>query len=963
VLPVSVAEFSAFADPLPEPTLLLSGDGRILAGNPAFDDLGFEPRHVENRPLAELTIDSEPEVARYLKRCARTRSFVLGALVFRGNDGLAVPCRTDGCLLRWAENDADVRLLLRITAKASATGRFVALNQRIDDLAHEVRQRQRAEADAREEKERLRVILHSIGDGVIVADPRGCVMLMNPVAEALTGWASSEATGRPLDEVFHVVNETTRQRVANPALRALRDGLIVGLANHSVLLTRDGRECAVDDSAAPVRENSGRIVGSVLVFRDVTRRRASETALRESEGRFRQLADVMPQIVWTADSNGQIDYLNRRWTELTGLPQTLSNTAWSELLHPEDAGDARRLWAASLDAGQPFEMPIRLLNRHTGAYRWHLIRTVGVTDEQGRVCRWFGTATDIDEQKRAEESARYLAAASAALASVVDYKSTLQKVANLAVPYFADWSAVDVVTEGQLERLAVSHRDPARVALVRQIMQEYPPDPEATHGALAVLRTGRPELVRDIPDELLERSARDARHLGLIRSLGLKSYVAVPLTNASGAAFGVLTFATAESGRLYGEADLRLAMDLAHRASIAVENTRLYQALKEIDTRKDEFLAILAHELRNPLAPLSNSLQILRMPGVEPSVVARAHEMMTRQVAHLTRLVDDLMDVSRVMQGKIELRREPVDVGTIVSRAVETMQPLVDAQRHRLSVHLTDPVFVHADAVRLTQVVSNLLANAIKYTPPEGCVWVSTEREENTAVVRVRDNGVGVAPHMRYRIFEMFVQGEESGAGAHGGLGIGLTLVKNLVEMHHGTVEARSEGLGHGAEFVVRLPLSTDAVALDVMQHTSHSVPATASGHRVLVVDDNQDAADSLAMLLRLQGHDVRVAHSGEAALNEAEAYSPDAVFLDIGMPGLDGYEVARRLRTRPGAERLVLAALTGWGQHADRRRSMEAGFNHHIVKPPEAQALESVFADLRRRGPAARQRVDDRQT
>ncbi len=947
---VNAPEFSVFADPLPEPTLLLSGDGRLLAGNPAFEGLGISLRQCHGRPLAHLTIDSEDEVTRYLKRCARSRSFVLGALLLRGHDGLALPCRTEGCLLRWADSEPDVRLLLRLTPKASATGQFVALNQRIDELAHEVRRRQRAEAEAREEKDRLRVTLHSIGDAVIVTDPQGGVMLMNPVAEALTGWTYNEAAGRPLDEVFHVVHEATRQRVPNPALRALRDDPIVGLADHHLLLARDGRECAVDDSAAPLRDSSGAVVGSVLVFRDITQRRATETALRESEGRFRQLADVMPHIVWTADANGQIDYLNRRWSEFTGLPQTLSNSAWAELLHPGDAEDARSLWAASLETGQPFEMPIRLLDRHTGSYRWHLLRTVGVANEHGRVLRWFGTATDIDEQKRAQESAQYLAAASAALASVVDYRSTLQKVANLAVPYFADWSAVDVLADGRLERLAVSHQDPARVELVRQLMVEYPPDPEAPHGVAAVLRTGRPDLMRDIPNALLERSAKDARHLELIRSLGLKSYIAVPLMNSTGAPFGALTFATAESGRRYSETDLRFAMDLAQRASIAVENTQLYQALQESDRRKDEFLAILAHELRNPLAPLSNSLQILSMPGVQPGIVARAHEMMTRQLGHLVRLVDDLMDVSRVMQGKIELRRVPLDVGTIVVRAVETMQPLIEAQRHRVSVHLADSVSVDADAVRLTQVISNLLANAIKYTPPEGRIWVSAEREENTAVVRVRDNGVGVPAHLRHKIFEMFVQGDHSGAGVQGGLGIGLTLVKNLVEMHQGTVEARSEGVGHGSEFVVRLPLSKEAFDREVPQHASSTAGAAASGHRVLVVDDNHDAAESLAMLLRLQGHQVRVAHSGEAALEEAEAYPPDAIFLDIGMPDLDGYEVARRLRTRVGSERVILAALTGWGQEADRRRSMEAGFNHHIIKPPEAKALERVFGDVKRR-------------
>jgi CheY-like chemotaxis protein/anti-sigma regulatory factor (Ser/Thr protein kinase) len=264
-------------------------------------------------------------------------------------------------------------------------------------------------------------------------------------------------------------------------------------------------------------------------------------------------------------------------------------------------------------------------------------------------------------------------------------------------------------------------------------------------------------------------------------------------------------------------------------------------------------------------------------------------------------------------------------------------------------VDVPDSVAVEGDVVRLTQVVSNLLANAIKYTPPDGHIWLSGDLDGEMAVIRVRDNGVGIAPHMRQQIFDMFVQGDQSGATVQGGLGIGLTLVKNLVEMHHGTVEARSEGVGRGSEFMVRLPLAKERVNRGVPQRTSPSLAATPSGHRVLVVDDNQDAAESLAMLLRLYGHDVRVAHSGEAALKAVEAYSPDAIFLDIGMPDLDGYEVARRLRTRPESERVILAALTGWGQQADRRRSMEAGFNHHIIKPPEAKALESVFRDVKR--------------
>ena len=308
---------------------------------------------------------------------------------------------------------------------------------------------------------------------------------------------------------------------------------------------------------------------------------------------------------------------------------------------------------------------------------------MAVQDESGKVARWFGTGTDIHEQKRAEESSRYLAEASAALAGVVDYESTLQKVANLAVPYFADWSAVDVANDdGSLRRLAVAHQDADKIGLVHELMREYPPDPQAPGGAFAVLRTGKPEIVSEITDEMLVQGAKDERHLRLIRSLGLKSYICVPLV-VSGNPLGVLTFATAESGRTYTDADLALATDLAHRAAVAIENTQLYQALREADRRKDEFLATLAHELRNPLAPIRNSLQILKMPRVDAATVERSRDMMERQVHHLVRLVDDLLDVSRVMRGKIELRRERVELATVVARAVETVQPLVDAQGHR----------------------------------------------------------------------------------------------------------------------------------------------------------------------------------------------------------------------------------------------------------------------------------------
>jgi PAS domain S-box-containing protein len=375
------------------------------------------------------------------------------------------------------------------------------------------------------------------------------------------------------------------------------------------------------------------------------------------------------------------------------------------------------------------------------------------------------------------------------------------------------------------------------------------------------------------------------------------------------------------------------------------------KALRDADRRKDEFLATLAHELRNPLAPIQNSLQILKMPRIAAETIERSRDMMERQVHQLVRLVDDLLDVSRVMRGKIDLRRERVELSTVVARAIETVEPIMESQGHQLHVDFqAGSLPLDADPVRLAQVVGNLLTNAVKYTEPNGRIWLTAVRENNQAVLKVRDNGIGIASDMLPHVFDLFVQVDHTATRSQGGLGIGLTLVKNLVELHQGTVEAHSAGLGQGSEFVVRLPLLAEPQPVpDEKQNGSRGPAAASTGHRLLVVDDNEDSAVSLAMLLRLQGHEVRVAHSGPAALDLAASYRPDLIFLDIGMPGMDGYEVARRIRQTPDLTPVVLAALTGWGQKEDRRRTAEAGFDHHLVKPVESKALEVVFADLKR--------------
>ena len=687
----------------------------------------------------------------------------------------------------------------------------------------------------------------------------------------------------------------------------------------------------------------GRFVHTRCFTRDVTERKRAEEEVRFQA----QMLDTVGQAAVVTDPDGTIIYWNRFAETLYGWPrgEVLGRNIIEVVAAPGATPQATEIMG-QLRAGENWSGEF-LVRRRDGTTFTAFVTDTPFFDERGKLKAIIGVSLDITDRKRIEQSLRFLADASATLATLVDYQSTLQKVAALAVPHFADWCAVDMAEPGgTLRRLAVAHANEAKVRLAQELDERYPAKRDVAHGAYHVLQTGKSEVVPEIPDTLLVETATDEDHLRILRELGLKSYMCVPL-QARGRTLGIVTFVTAESGRPYTASDLAFAEELARRSAIAIENAQLYAELRDTDRRKDEFLATLAHELRNPLAPIRNSLQILKMPRVDAATIGRTTEMMERQVQHLVRLVDDLLDVSRVMRGKIELRKERVELASVVARAVETVQPLIDAQCHELTVSLPDEsLALDADPVRLAQVVGNLLTNAAKYTEPHGRIWLTTHREGDQAVLRVRDTGIGIAPDMLPHVFELFVQVDHAATRSQGGLGIGLTLVQNLVEMHHGSVEAHSPGLGKGSEFGVRLPLSP----LKSKEPDNREVGEpgdSAPGQRLLVVDDNQDAANSLAMLLRLQGHEVRVAHDGPSGLETAKTFLPDLIFLDIGMPGMDGYEVARRVRTTPGLEKTVLAALTGWGQQEDRRRTAQAGFDHHMVKPVGPAALERLLIGL----------------
>jgi signal transduction histidine kinase/CheY-like chemotaxis protein len=400
-----------------------------------------------------------------------------------------------------------------------------------------------------------------------------------------------------------------------------------------------------------------------------------------------------------------------------------------------------------------------------------------------------------------------------------------------------------------------------------------------------------------------------------------------------------------DAGRLIGAVNVLVDISDIKRAETE---------LREADRRKDEFLATLAHELRNPLAPIQNAVHILRTQGPLDPALQWARDVIDRQVRQMTRLVDDLLDLSRISTGKLNLRTAEITLVDVLHTAVEISRPVIESSGHRLTVtEPTEPVTVDGDLTRLAQVVANLLNNAAKYTPRDGRIDLAAERQGSDAVITVRDSGIGIPSHMLTRIFEMFTQADGAPERAPGGLGIGLTLCQRLVDLHGGSIAARSAGLGQGSEFVVRLPavLTPTKPRRPVDGGDNPAVPARSL--RILVVDDNRDAAATLAMLLRIMGHDVRTAHDGAEAVALAADARPDAVLLDIGLPKLNGFEAARRIREQPGGAEVVLLATTGWGQETDRRRSREAGFDHHLVKPVDPAVLMKLLADISQALPA----------
>jgi PAS domain S-box-containing protein len=758
--------------------------------------------------------------------------------------------------------------------------------------------------------ETLRVTLASIGDAVISTGLDGRVVSLNPTAQALTGWSQEDALGQPLDRVFRVVGETSREAAQNLALRALQARQAVGLPEASVLIARDGSERAIDDSTAPILDRGGDVIGAVIVFRDITSRRLQEQRVQANERRMSELIDLLPCAVFTTDSQGRLLQFNAAAVAFSGEVPELGSDRWYRqwTLYRADGTPlpaAENPLAMVLDQGSAPRGMELVLMRPDGTHLWFVAYPTPRFDDAGQRSGALHMLLDITERREADAALRL---------SELRYRRLFE-------------SAKDgiLVLDANSER--ITDANPAISDLLG-----YPPS----------------QLVGKALWQIGLFASEDAGRAAM-EQLQRERYVRfddLPLRTRDGRELDVEFVSN-----VYG-----LAPNLVIQCSVRdiSERKRSTEALHELNRRKNEFMAMLAHELRNPLAPIRVGLEVIRRAGGDAPALRAATETVDRQVTHLVRLVDDLLDMSRIDRGTIELRRERIDLVATLGMAIEAARPQCDRLRHRFSVNLPDhPIHVDADSTRLVQVLGNLLGNACKFTPPGGQIDLSVELEPadaaaagSEAVIRVRDSGIGIAPDQLSRIFEMFVQVDSSLERSAGGLGIGLTLVKTLVERHGGSVRAESAGPGRGSVFTVRLPVIAEQAEAAIAGRLASSDPAPAGQRprRILVVDDNRDAAESLSQLLRLSGHHTCAAFDGFEALEALPAFKPDTVLLDIGLPGLSGYEVARRLRQAPEGERVLLIALTGWGQEEDRRRTREAGFDVHLVKPVDPAALSRLL-------------------
>jgi PAS domain S-box-containing protein len=933
------------------------------------------------------------------------------------------------------------------------------------------------------------VCLALVGDAVIATDAAGRVTFLNPAAEALTGWSRPEAEGRDIAELYRIIDGETRAPLESPTSAVLREGRPARLPPHRLLLTRDGRELPITDTAAPIPGEEGQTVGAVLVFHDISSQRQSEAALRAAEEYLRMIIEsVRDYAIFSVDPEGRITTWNSGAERLFGYPEEeiLGRNA-ALLFTPEDrvAGVPARELATAAATGRAEDD------------RWHLRRdgsrffASGVVTPiyDGELRGFSKVVRDITERRQLEARLDFLVRLSDATRPLAEPAEIMETVAcqlgehlgvsrcayaeieededhfvvygdytrdcpsivgrhrlsdfgaqllsdlraghtyvvndvqqvslaedPLAALHLARIQAivcVPLIKESRLVAAVAVHQDyprqwsPSDIRLVEMVAERAWPSIERTRADLRLRQTAtRLSLALDsarLGDwswsadarivTLSERAAEifgvppgPSRSWNQIRSLlhpedqeptqraieqSLADHVDYQLQYRVARPEGGWRWVSATGHGLYGpdgkvQGMLGIVQDITERRQLEDQLRERAEQLAEAGRRKSDYLTMLAHELRNPLAPILSAVQMLRILTPGDSRLRRPQEIIERQVLHQARLIDDLLNVTRLTHGKVELHRERLDLVERVRRTTEDLREVVEGAGLTLYLELPPhPVWVDADPTRLAQVLDNLLQNAAKFTEPGGQVTAQltitdalkpiqqpgaqgspgrSKTQYPNASVTVRDTGVGIPPELLPHVFDTFTQADRSLDRSRGGLGLGLALVKGLVELHGGAVCAESDGPGRGAAFTFILPLAGSPSA-----ELAASLSDAPRSHpwRILIVEDNRDAADSLARLLELVGHTVELAYSGVAALETARQFRPEVVLCDLGLPSMDGYSVAAALRQDPATAAAHLIAVSGYGEEADRRRAREAGFDAHLVKPVELEQLQHLLAAL----------------
>ena len=891
-------------------------------------------------------------------------------------------------------------------------------------LAQEVVRRHETESERETAQHLLQTTLASIGDGVIVTDARGGVSFLNAEAERLTGWTTAEASGQPMSEVFKILDENTRQPAENPVERVLAVGSVVGLANHTILVTRDGQEIPIDDSAAPIREGAGPVLGIVLVFRDVREHRSADLA----RTRLAAIVEYSGDAIITKDLNGIVQTWNASAQRILGYrPEEIVGQSIKLLIPPERMEEETQI-LKRLREGLPYERVETIRVAKDGRRLNVSISVSPLKNSEGQVIGASKVLHDITEMVAARHAlSRERELLATTLRSigdgviVTDIECRIKSL-NHEAEKLTGWTQAEASglplenvfrilnedTRDEVENPVLKVLRSGAVAglanhtlLVSKEGTERPIDDSAApirhlDGSVSgVVLVFRDFTVRRLAERTLRESEERFRVMAnaapvmiwvtgsdKLRTWFNKTwldFVGRSMEQELGNGWSenvhpddfdrcLRTYTSAFDAckpfsmtyRLKRNDDEyrwmldsgipRYGVDKLFAGYIGscfdiTERQRAEEALQQEARRKDEFLAILSHELRNPLAPVRMAVALLKKVDATQPELEHLREIIDRQTSQLTRLLDDLLDVSRISSGKISLRKDCLDICIAVSDAVESIRPQVNSRRHDLIVHMPDDaIYVDGDVTRLSQVFVNLLANAVRYTERGGRIEVTVRREGDDAVVRVKDSGIGIRHDQLSHIFEMFAQVDQSLERGQGGLGVGLALARTLVELHGGHIEANSEGLGNGSEFIVRIPaLATESRAASKV----HSKPEQARRpRRIVVADDNVDSAEFLAALLRSEGHDVYTVNDGATAVETVLSRRPDLAILDIGMPRLNGYDAARKIRSGE-AGRVLLIAVTGWGQEEDKRRSSEAGFDHHLTKPVDLSALTQILGQL----------------